>query len=94
MAILGIVNKQPREVIDFDISFDTFLKDRADTLVSVNSEVFPSGLNVLYTSIDSSIVKCVVAGGLDGQSYKVTVLTSTSAGLLLEDEVNVMVQEV
>jgi hypothetical protein len=94
MAILGIVNKQPREVLDFDISFVEFLKNRTDTLTSVTHEVVPAGLTVVYTAIDNQSVKCVISGGVDGQSYKVTLLTVTTAGLILEDEVNVMVQEV
>lgn len=95
MALLGTIEKQPREIIDFDISYSKFLSGRTDTLSIVTTEVAPAGsLVVEYSTIDGTSVKCVISGGGDGQSYKVTVLTLTTAGLKLEDEVTVMVQEV
>lgn len=95
MALLGVVNKQPREIIDFDISYAQFLAGRTDTLDSVVTEVTPSGaLSVAFTNISGTSVKTVIQSGVDGQTYKVTVITTTTAGLILEDEVTVMVQEV
>lgn len=95
MALLGTVEKQPREIIDFDILYAKFLAGRTDSITSVTTEIFPSGaLTIPYTNISGTTVKVAIAGGIDGESYKVTVITVTEAGLLLEDEVTVFVQEV
>jgi hypothetical protein len=96
MAIIGSITKQPREVIDFDISFEEILDARPGvTLSTATSEVLPSGtLTVLLTTINDKLVKCMLSGGLSGTKYKVTVLTTTSNGLIIENEVYVSVQEV
>jgi hypothetical protein len=44
MAILGTINKQAREILDFDINYDTVLAGRSDTIATQTSEVAPSGL--------------------------------------------------
>lgn len=94
MALLGTITKQPREIIDFDISYASFLVGRTDSLASIVTEVTGVGLGVLYSTISGSSVKAVLTGGTDGQSYKVTVITTTTAGLVLEDEITVLVEEV
>lgn len=96
MAILGIVNKQPREVIDFDISYADALAGRTSTLATAISEVSPTGLTLVDTIIVSATkkTKVIISGGTTGTTYKVTVLTSTDDGLTLEDEVTVIVEEV
>lgn len=94
MALLGTITKQPREIIDFDISYSSFLVGRTDSLASIVTEVSGVGLGVLYSGISGTSVKAVLTGGTDGQSYKVTVITTTTAGLVLEDEVTVLVEEV
>lgn len=94
MALLGTIPKQPREIIDFDISYASFLVGRTDSLASIVTEVTGVGLGVLYSAISGTSVKVVLTGGTDGQSYKVTVITTTTAGLVLEDEVTVLVEEI
>lgn len=94
MALLGTIPKQPREIIDFDISYASFLVGRTDSLASIVTEVTGVGLGVLYSAITGNLVKVVLTGGTDGQSYKVTVITTTTAGLVLEDEVTVLVEEI
>jgi hypothetical protein len=94
MAILANIDKQPREIIDFDISYAKLLLGRTDTLTTSVSEVTPTGLTLNSTTVSGQISKTVVSGGTSGTIYTVTVLTSTTAGLKYEDEVTITVEEV
>lgn len=95
MALLGSFTKQPREVLDCDIDYSTVLAGRNDILLSHTVEVFPSGeLTVFSSTIYGNKLKIVVSGGLDKKLYKLTVLMTTSANLIYEDEVNVIIKEV
>ena len=71
------------------------LADRSgDTVASVVTEVSPTGaLTVAGTTIFSGTnkVKVVINGGTTTNTYKVTVMTTTTAGLMYEDEINVAV---
>jgi hypothetical protein len=97
MAILGIIEKQPREVLDFNISYVTTLANRSDTLASVSTEVSPTTTPVVVnsTTVDAAnkLVKVVISAGTDAVSYKVTVMTTTTGALVFEDEVTVVVEE-
>lgn len=93
MAILGSLTKQPREIVDFDISFTGVLAGRVDTLTTATAEVTPTGLTMVSTTVVADKVKVKISGGTDAITYKVTVLTDTSSGLKFEDEVNVIVGE-
>lgn len=95
MAILGTVNKQPREILDFDIDYTTVLAGRSSALTTATSEVTPAGLTLTSTVVYASEkkTKVVISGGTDLTSYKVTVLTNTDDGLKYEDEVTVLVEE-
>ena len=96
MAILGIINKQPREILDFDVNYAGVLAGRASTLTTATSEVSPAGLTLVSTTVstENSKTKVVIGGGTDGITYKVTVMTETNDGLKYEDEVTVIVEEV
>ena len=94
MAILGTFNKQPREVLDFDIDYAPVLLGRTDTISSQTSEVAPAGLTIVSTSRNGNKIKVVVSGGTTSVLYKVTVLATSTAGLIYEDEVNILVGEV
>jgi hypothetical protein len=95
MAILGIITKQPREILDFDVDYTDVLANRSgDQVSSVVTEVSPSGaLTVSGTTVFPSTnkVKVFINAGTDGVTYKVTVMTTTTAGLMYEDEVTVVV---
>ena len=95
MAILGTVNKQPREILDFDIDYTTVLASRTSVLTTSTSEVSPVGLTLVSTVVyaPNKKVKVVVGGGIDGVTNKETVLTETDDGLKYEDEVTVIVEE-
>lgn len=96
MALLGIIYKQPREILDFDVNYTKVLSDRTSTLISTSSEVLPIGLTLVSTTLYplDKIVKVVISGGTNGSTYKVTILTDTDDGLKYEDEVTVIIKEV
>lgn len=99
MALLGSFTKQPREVLDCDISYATTLADRIDTISGTpTTEVSPSevnGVTVDSVVVSGTSVKLTVSDGLDTTGlYKITILTTTTpAGLVYEDEINVLVEE-
>ncbi len=93
MAILGSLNKQPREILDFDIDYTTVLLGRTATVSAATSEVTPAGLTLVSTTATTPKVKVKISGGTAAITYKVTVLTDASDGLKYEDEVNVIVEE-
>lgn len=95
MALLGSMVKQPREVLDFDVDYTAPLTARSDTVVDKLVEASPAGLTIESSTISGgNKIKVVVSGGTDPTTYKVTVLATTSAGLVFEDEVNIVVEEV
>lgn len=94
MALLGSFTKQPREVLDFDISYATVLAGRSDTITGVTVEVTPAGLTLGTPVVTAGVAKVKVSDGTDGISYKVTALATSSATLVYEDEITVLVEEV
>ncbi len=94
MALLGTFTKQPREVLDVDIDYTAVLEGRVDTITSQTSEVSPAGLTLISTTREGNKIKVVVGSGTVDTVYKVTVLATTTAGLVYEDEVTVLVEEV
>jgi hypothetical protein len=102
MALLGSITKQPGEVLDFDISYVTVLAGRSDTIV--NKTVTVTGADMAGSPVtcpSSTIsggnsIKVVVANGVAGKIYKVTVVATSDStpALVYEDEVNVIVEEV
>ncbi len=94
MALLGSFTKQPREVLDFDIDYSTVLEGRTDTITGVVLEVTPAGLTLGAAILTGNIAKAKVSTGTAAVSYKVTTLATSSAGLVYEDEINVLVEEV
>lgn len=95
MALLGSFTKQPREILDFDIDYSAVLEGRSDTISGVTLEVSPSGLTLSTPVITGNIMKAKVSAGTDAVTYKVTALaTSTPSGLVYEDELDVLVEEV
>lgn len=95
MALLGTFTKQPREILDCDIDYTAVLAGRTDTIASQTSEVSPSGaLTVTSLTRDGNKIKAVVSGGTVDTLYKLTILATSSAGLVYEDEITILVEEV
>lgn len=94
MALLGSFTKQPREVLDCDVDYATVLAGRTDTISNKTVEVTPSGLTIVSSTIYGNKIKVVVSGGTNAVNYKLSVLATSSANLIYEDEINVLVEEV
>lgn len=94
MALLGTFTKQSREVLDCDFDYTTVLTGRTDTISSQTSEVTPAGLTLVSTTRFGNKVKVVVGGGVNAATYKLTMLATSTAGLIYEDEVTVLVEDV
>lgn len=95
--------KQPAEAIRYTTDFSERLAD-GDTVASVaysgiaNTQGTVSGDAVPTLSdeqIDSSVgVRHLIAGGLSGQTYKVTVRVATTLGETLEHEYRLKVKDI
>lgn len=99
MALLGTFTKQPGETLDCDISYATVLAGRTDVIANKATAVSPGGGLTVSTStiINAGLgIKLVVTGGLDGQTYRITVTATSDATppLIYEDEIDVVVDEV
>ena len=95
MELLGVVTKQPREILDFDIDYATVLANRVDTLTTITTEITPATpLTVVSATVFGSRVKVTISNGTNAITYKITILADTASGLKYEDEVSVLVEEV
>lgn len=95
MALLGSFTKQTREVLDCDFDYATVLAGRTDTINNKTVEVSPTAqLSIVSSTIFGNKIKVVVSGGNNNATYKLTVLATSTAGLIYEDEVTVLVEDV
>lgn len=94
MALLGTFNKQPQEILDYDIDYSEFLPE-SDTIVDHVTSA-DEGLTVLSSAtIDAGKgVKVWVGGGVTGNTYKVQVRAVSGDGRVKEAEFKVRVKEV
>lgn len=99
--ILGRYTKQPTEVEDYDIDFSDWLR-AGETLATSTATVVcqstpgDSALASSGVTIASSSVRVRLTGGTAGETYKVTVSTTsggTGAGRLDESEFIVKVKD-
>lgn len=99
MAVVGKDDKQPHEVLDWDVDFSVWLPE-GDEL----DEVVPS-VRRLSGSEDSPLVvdrvqntvsrsKVWVSGGAHGAKYRVQLAARTVGGRLKEAEFDITVKEI
>ena len=99
--ILGVINKQPADFLDYDISFAKWLVT-ADSLATVTADIVrmdgaASGekdLEARYVINNNPIAKLWLAAGIDGVGYKVTLNVTTTAGRMTQAELRVKIKEV
>lgn len=86
--------KQPGETLDYDFDFTKWFGKRTDTIDSYTVAV-SSGITKVGDTRTGKVIKVVLSGGTDGQSYLVTVkITTTSTpALVKEHEILVKVKE-
>lgn len=94
MAILGTFNKQPAEVLDYDVSFDEFLPP-TDTIVNITATASAGITLISNATIDAGRgVKQWVSGGETGKTYLVQIRISSGDGRVKEAEFKIKVKEV
>lgn len=86
------VEKQPAEIMSFDIDFSEWLTNRGETAASA-SAVVAVGITLVSTSLIGSAVRCRFSGGTTGTTYKCTVTLTTTSGLTKEYDFNIKVKE-
>ena len=92
-TILGRFTKQSDEVLDYDVSYEDWFADRADTPASF-TVVAETGITVDSSARTGNVVRVVLSGGTHGTAYKVTVLLTTSDGIVKEADFVVKVKDV
>jgi hypothetical protein len=90
--ILATYTKQPADVLDYDVEYADFLGG-VDALSSVTHAVAPSGLTVSLVSIIDTRVKVWVSGGVNGMTYKVTLVATTADGRVKEADFKIRVKD-
>ena len=96
MALIATFEKQPADVLDYDIDYTTWLPD-TDAIASATATVTPEGgMSVDLTLVieNNTRVKIWVSGGTNGITYKVTVTTTTADGRVKQDEFRVKVKDI
>lgn len=97
MSILGTFQKQPNDILDYDVSFAEWLG--SDQIFSHTAVVSPAGgLTIAQSAVmtGATAIKVVCSGGTTGTKYKVTVriVTNSIPSLAKEAEFYVTVREI
>lgn len=93
VSVIGRSTKQPDEVLDYDVDFDEWFSNRTDTPSSYTVDA-ETGITVVSDDLVDNTVRVVLGGGTSGESYKVTVLLTTSDGIVKEADFVVKVKAV
>lgn len=90
--MLGVVEKQPVEILDYDVDFSRWLVD--DTISSATVTIAPAGSLTLHAlDVEPTLTKVWLSGGTNGVSYKVEVTVNTNGGRTGQVEFRVRVKE-
>lgn len=92
--ILARKYKQPNEVSDFFVDWtewfdgdpDNGIPARTDSALSYVVVDFPAALTLVDSSMSGPVVKLVIAGGVAGKRYKITLRLTTDATPAIVDE--------
>lgn len=93
VQILGRFEKQPAEILDYQVDYADWFENRSDTPASFVTSI-PTGITQVASSRNGTVVTTVLSGGTVGESYKITVRLTTSAGMVKEADFVVRVKEV
>ena len=99
MTILAKHRKQPGETLDYDISYSSTDLPGGDTIVSATAsrvcltDPADTALDILTVTYAAKRSKVWLADGTSGKRYKVTVVATSAAGRVFEDEFTVDVRE-
>jgi len=96
MAFLGVYEKQTREELPIDISYERVIGSRAYTSITFVVET-PPGITMLSATLSDKVLQIYVGGGADATLYKWTVITTIVIGgrpTIVEDEFGIIVNNV
>jgi len=93
VAIIGKQVKQPSEVLDYQVDFSEWFSNREDTPAS-HTVTADTGITLVSNALAGEVVTVVLGGGTCGESYKITVLLTTSGGIVKEADFVVKVKAV
>lgn len=93
VAILGKFVKQPADVLSYDFDYTPWLEDLDDTIVS-HTMVIEPGATIVTHARQAGVIRVFVAGGTDGQQYKVTCTATTAGGRVKQAEIVIKIKEV
>lgn len=91
--LLGLEIKQPSEVLDYDFVYTDWFAGDGDTVVSATVSVQPATMSVTAVVASDDVVKIWCTGGDVDETYLIEVKTTTAAGRVKEDELQISVQE-
>lgn len=92
-SLLGCFDQQPQEVLDYDIDFTDWCENRSDSISSL-TVTCDAGMMVDGWKMNGNVAKVLMSGGVDGDSYKVTVRAKTTAGAVREADFRINSKEV
>ncbi len=90
-TILGRKVKQSGETLDYDVSFEDWFENRSDAPAS-HTTTAESGITVEDSTLTGEIVRVVLSGGTDGETYKITVQLTTNAATPIVKEADFTVR--
>lgn len=96
MALIGYAVQQIAENRDYDIDYTDALSPSSDTVASVVASVSPTTsppLQVTGVVFGTLFSKTWVTAGVDKTVYCVTVVTTSTAGRIIEDEFEIEIEE-
>jgi hypothetical protein len=93
MSILGKFTKQPVEIQDYDIDFNSYLEFHNDIALS-HTTFADTGVTIMSSALVDGVVKVFVSGGTDGNSYKVSATITTQGGRVKQGDILVKVKEI
>lgn len=96
VAIIGKFQKQPHEILDYDVDYTEWFSNRSDEPAAVNpiEVIVEDGITLVDATLTGLIVKIVLSGGTNGTKYKTTVRLTTVAGLVKEADFTVAVKAI
>lgn len=92
--ILGSFVKQPSERLDYDVDYGEWVVP-GDNIYHAGVSVATSSdeIAVDRVTVSDPVVKLWIVGGVNGQSYKVTLTVTTEDGRIKEDELIIVVRD-
>lgn len=92
--MLGTFQKQPADVLDYDIDLRDWLEDTDDVIEGATVTISPEDeLKEKSTRIYAQYLKLWLEGGEDRKDYRVTVLIKTAEGRTKEVDFRMRVND-